>query len=489
MLTLLTGAGRHDCTLQTRRDFLRIGGLGLGGLTLADLLARRAEAANVERRFVTDRSVVFLYLGGGPSQIETFDPKMEAPEEYRSMTGEVRTNIPGVTLGGSFPRLAAMTDRLAIIRCFVHGNANHDSGRSLFNGLTPPKAHWGAVYARLAGTNHPLTGMMSNVFVSPMSLGHAAAEKLAGFYYSGIHDVGGLPASLAPFHPMLAATANRAPAKTGVLADLQLKVTPERLADRRQLLQQLDGLQRRLDNRETPVAGVTQYQQQAHDVLLRGVSQVFDWSKEDPALLERYDTSMFKTPDSCLKRDKNGKAAGHSPTVLGRQMLLARRLCEAGCGFVTVGMNDWDMHANANSFSIPEGMPVMGGAVDKAVSAFLTDLHERGLSDKILLVVTGEMGRTPKISVDKSTNLPGRDHWAGLGALMLAGGGLRMGQVIGASDRTCGKPATEPITPRQLMSTIWHTLFNVGEVRVMPQLPTELARLITDGEPIRELVG
>ena len=219
------------------------------------------------------------------------------------------------------------------------------------------------------------------------------------------------------------------------------------------------------------------------------MSQAFDLSKEDSRVVASYDTSMFQTPAACLNRDKNGKMPAHSQAVLGKQLLLARRLCEAGCGFVTVGMNDWDMHGNSNSYSIPEGMPVMGGAVDKAVAALLTDLKERGLADKVLLVMAGEMGRTPRISVDRGTNLPGRDHWASLGALALAGGGLRMGQVIGASDRTGGNPATEPVTPSHLMATIWHTLFNVGELRLVAGLPNDLAKLVTDGQPIRELIG
>lgn len=488
MLTIASGSGR-DCTGQTRRSFLRVGGLGLGGWLLSDLLALRGRANPSERGFVKDKSIVFLYLGGGPSQIETFDPKMEAPVEYRSMTGEVKTRIPGLTFGGTFPKLAEMADRLTVVRSFVHANANHDSGKSLFGGVNPRKAHWGAVYARLAGTTHPQTGMMSNVFLSPMSMGHTPAEKYAAFYYAGISELGGLPPSCAPFHPSLKADSKAKAPQTGLLADLQIHLPRERLDDRHALLKQLDSLQRRLDRRDDALQGVDQYQQQAHEVLLRGVNQAFDLSREDKRLLERYDTSEFKTPESCLKRDKNGKSPAHSQTVLGKQMLLARRLCEAGCGFITVGMNDWDMHGNPNSYSILEGMPVMGGALDKAVSAFLTDIHERGLSDKVLLVMTGEMGRTPKISTEKTTGLPGRDHWANLGALALAGGGLKMGQVIGASDKTGGKPATTPITPAQLMATVWHSLFDIGELRLASSLPTDLARVVADGQPIRELVG
>lgn len=491
MFTIEFG-GSRDCTGLTRRNFLRVGGLGLGGLTLTDLIGGRSHAS--DRSILRDKSVVFLYLGGGPSQFETFDPKMTAPESIRSMTGETPTRIPGVTFGGTFPRLAAMADRLAIVRSFSHNNSGHDGGQKLFGGSNPANAHWGAIYARMAGATHPTTGMMSNVFVSPMSVGFAAAERYASFYYSGISQTGALPASVAPFQPRVAGAAESgtrpgARPVAGLLSDMQLRIPAQRLNDRNHLVNQLDSLQRQMDIRDDVLQSASQYNRQAMDVLLRGVRQAFDLSREDPRVVDRYDTSRFQTPIQCLNRDRNGKMPAQSQTALGRQMLLARRLCEAGCGFITVGMNDWDMHANNNSFSILEGMPIMGGALDKAVSAFLTDLRERGLEDQVLLVMTGEMGRTPRISAPAETGLPGRDHWGDLGPLVLAGGGYPMGQVIGASDRTGSRPATDPITTSQLQATIWHTLFNLGELRVAQGLPTDLARHMNEIQPIRELVG
>jgi len=163
-------------------------------------------------------------------------------------------------------------------------------------------------------------------------------------------------------------------------------------------------------------------------------------------------------------------------------MLLARRLVERGCGFVTVCDAGWDMHANNNSPKNMEGMKPMGSQVDHAVSAFIDDLHDRGLSDKVLLIVTGEMGRSPRINKNG-----GRDHYADLTPLLLAGGGLKMGQVIGASDRNASKPATDKITPANLFATVMNVLFDTGEARLANDIPANIAKLISDGKPIREL--
>jgi uncharacterized protein (DUF1501 family) len=164
-------------------------------------------------------------------------------------------------------------------------------------------------------------------------------------------------------------------------------------------------------------------------------------------------------------------------------MLLARRLCEAGCGFVTVTTNFvWDFHADENNATVQEGLRYVGAPFDRAVSAFIEDVESRGLGDKILLVACGEMGRSPKINKNG-----GRDHWGGLAPLLLYGGGLKMGQVVGESTRDAAEPKTAPVTPRHLLATIAHTLFDLGKLRVARNLPDEITRL-TELEPIRELI-
>jgi len=171
-----------------------------------------------------------------------------------------------------------------------------------------------------------------------------------------------------------------------------------------------------------------------------------------------------------------------STNLLGKQMLLARRLCEAGCGFVTVSDCGWDMHANNNSPKNMTGLPPLTSQVDHAVAAFIEDLHERGLQDEILLAVTGEMGRTPRRNKNG-----GRDHYANLTTLLLAGGGLKMGQVIGQSDRLASQPATERYTPKNLMATIMGSVLDLGDVRVRPGLG-RVANVLTESDPIPGLL-
>ena len=162
-------------------------------------------------------------------------------------------------------------------------------------------------------------------------------------------------------------------------------------------------------------------------------------------------------------------------------MLMARRLCEAGCGFVTVTSTGWDMHGNA--FGIDDGMPILGPAVDKAASAFIEDCSRKGLSEKILLVITGEFGRTPKIN-----SRGGRDHWGNLCTLAFAGGGLKMGQVVGKSDKLVGQPAEDLVTPNMLLGTVMNTLFDPGQVRLLSSIPDDVKKAVSDSKPIPQLV-
>jgi len=216
------------------------------------------------------------------------------------------------------------------------------------------------------------------------------------------------------------------------------------------------------------------FRQQAYDVITRGVVKAFDLRQENPRTLARYDTSsLFRAADIQKWYDMR-----RSSNLLGQQLLLARRLCEAGCGFVTVSDCGWDMHANGNSPKNMTGMFPLTRQVDHAVAAFVEDVHQRGLSDKILLVITGEMGRTPRRNRDG-----GRDHYPNLTTLAFAGGGLKMGQVIGQSDRTASNPSSERYTPRHLLATIMHTLLETGEVRVRPDLG-RVGQVITETEPI-----
>src|SRR6185436_17942762 len=447
-----------------RREFLRVGGLTLGGLTLADL-ARAADVENV----LTGKSVVFLFMHGGPPQIDLFDPKMGAPSEIRSVTGEVKTSLPGVTYGAAFPHLAKLAHKTAVVRSFVTGDGNHDIKPLVCRdtyGANP-----GSIFSRVAGSNHPKTGVPTNIALFPRSVNPEAqgANKNFGDFL----NPGRFGSAHAPFEPGGGGQLQK---------DMTLAISKDRLDDRKELLQRLDDLQRAFDSQAGGDAA-DPFREQAFSVLLAGISKAFDLSNESPALIERYDTSKLIAADHVSAKWKNRKNYLDHIHSLGRQMLLARKLCEAGCGFVTVTTNFvWDFHADENNATVEEGLRYVGSPFDRAVSAFIEDVESRGLSDKILLIACGEMGRSPKLNKNG-----GRDHWGGLAPLLLHGGGLKMGQVIGESTRDAAQPNTTPITAHNLMATIAHTLFDLGRLRVARGLPDEITRL-TESEPIRELI-
>ena len=465
MLTLVD----RDTSLS-RRAFLRIGGaaaIGAGGLTLADLAAWRARAEDLPG-LLTGKSVIFLFLHGGPSQFETFDPKMTAPDGIRSVTGELPTRVPGITFGRSFPGLARLADRLTIVRSYVPGDANHDIkplvGRDTFG------ANLGAVYSRVAGPNHPATGIPTNVALFPRSVDPTTGEAISAF---GRFTATGLLSSAdAPFDP----------SQNGPDSGLKLVIPRDRFDDRRLLHARLDELARRLDH--APAAeGVDRLRDQAYRLVTGGLAEAFDLGREDPRLVARYDTAPLVRPDAISRTWKNYNHYVDNAKALGKLLLLARRLCERGAGFVTVTTSFvWDMHADENNAPMVEGMRYMGPPLDHALSALIEDLHARGLSDKVLVVACGEMGRTPRINAKG-----GRDHWGKLGPLVLSGGGLPMGRVIGRSNRDGSEPQSEPITPRNLIATILRTLFDVGQLRLVPNLPREYAQVMAGWESITGL--
>jgi len=440
----------------------------MAGLSLPQLLATQAQAAK-RGGYLRDRSVVLLFLSGGPSHIEFFDPKMTAPTEIRSITGEVQTTTPGVTFGGTFGKLAAMTDQISVVRSYGSKNGGHTYGK-VAAGNNPLEATMSAIYAKVAGTNAS-SGMPNNVLVLPEAVEEGL--KLGNNFESGalptLTQAGSLGKTYAAFDP-----SGGGPLKEA----MEMRLSAERLGDRRSLLTQLDAMRRQAEKSEL-FDRVDKYQSQAFEMITRGIADAFDLSREDPRTVERYDTSgVFHGPD--LQRFYDMRRASN---LLGRQMLLARRLCEAGCGFVTVSDCGWDMHANNNSPKGMTGMWPMGNQVDHAVSTFIQDVKERGLSENILLVVTGEMGRTPRINKGG-----GRDHYGELTPLLFAGGGLNMGQVVGQSDGQAGRAVSDAYTPKEMLSTIMHSLFDVGQLRLDTSLPRDLAQVITSGNPINGLI-
>jgi uncharacterized protein (DUF1501 family) len=448
---------------SSRRAFLQIGSLALGGLTLQQLLAAKALAAE-QKRPVKDKSVIFLFLHGGPSQFETFDPKMDAPAEIRSTTGEIPTKLAGITFGSTFDKLASLNDKFSIVRSFRTGDGNHDIKPVV--GKATMGANMGSLYARVAGTNHPASGMPLNCALVPRAVDAEAGAMVDPF---GKFDSVGTLGSATRVHPRR---------RRLVQKNLELAIARDRVDDRRNLLAGLDSLKRGVD--QGTLEGVDKFQQQALTTILGGVAQAFDISKEDPKTIARYDTAPLVRPDQISRKWNNYPRYVDNAKTLGKLLLLARRLCEAGCGFVTVTTNFvWDMHSDVNNAGCEEGMSYMGVPLDHALSAFIEDTQARGLDDKILLVACGEMGRTPRLNKGG-----GRDHWGGLASLLLYGGGLKMGQVIGQSTRDGGEPQSEPIGIDNLLATIMGTLLDLGQVRLMSSLPNELVRTLTGGTPI-----
>jgi len=405
MLTVDFKRRSGNCEGNSRRDFLKIGGLGMGGLGLGGLMQARADAAQ-SGQTVKDTSVVWLWLGGGPTHVETFDPKMTAPAEYRSVSGEVKTNLPGVSLGGHFQQMAKIADKMAFVRSFAHTNSGHGGGthflmtgydnRNIDNGGLPSRPSIGSITAKVRGANHPRTGMPTYV-------------RLSGIAADGPAWLG---TAFAPFDSNGDARKNMA-----------MRLDGSRIDDRRGLLKGFDNLRRDSD-RTGVMDGLDAFERQAFNLVMGKAPQAFDLKREDPRVVAKYGGG------------------------LGQQMLMARRLCEAGCGFVTIQYGGWDMHSK-----IETSMNRRGPEVDRAVSAFVDDLTQRGLDENVLLVVSGEFGRTPRINRNA-----GRDHWAPLSTLALAGGGLNMGQTIGESDAKVSRPQTDPIGPQDLMATIFHVL-------------------------------
>ncbi len=500
MLQLITN--KHSpaglmCDGLRRRDVLRIGTLGLTGLALPDLLRMSASAAT-GNSYVKDKAVVLLFLAGGPSQLETFDPKPHGPGSSTSIAGHIGTKIPGVRFASYLPQLAQLADRLSVVRTFQTNHAEHNGAHkqiltadlTIKDGKPIKEPGLGSLYARVAGAVSA-TGMPRQALIPPTTRYLDVKAGFAGAYDSVVE--GSQPAWLgqayAPFETKVEMAEGKPRAKKSqdeivnpLLDDLKLRLPDARLDNRLSLLGQLDRLNRRIES--GVLDDVDQYRQQALD-LLRGdaIRQALDLSLEDPRTLAAYDTEHFRNY-RCRDNstfDRQGPSIGIS---LGRQLLLARRLCEAGCGFVSLIHANWDFHARKGIPNIPEGMSVLAPPLDHAVSAFLRDVEQRGLSDKILLVITGEFGRTPKLD----DNL-GRHHWPNLCPLVFAGGGLNHGQVIGRSDQRGGRPDGDPVSIDDLHATIMHYFFNVGQMRLDTSLPRKIQQRAQRGKPIDALFG
>ncbi|MBP88391.1 MAG: hypothetical protein CMJ64_17030 [Planctomycetaceae bacterium] len=453
---------------ETRRRFLKSSLLAGGaGLSLADVLRLRAENADA----ASDTAVIQVWLGGGPSQFETFDPKPDTPEEIRGPYSPIATKWPGVLFCEKLPKTAQVVDRAAIIRTVTHTTNGHFVGAHWCstgyigenNRASRPSA--GSIVSRFK--NAAKTGLPPYVLLSE--------EQTRNLEIGEVMGAGHLGARHQPFtvlqdsfqHEFDDARLQRATASLQLADD----ITVQRVGDRRSLLAKVDRLARDIDSSGN-IDGLDEFNRAALNMVTSGKARkAFDLTRESEATLKLYGSHRW-----------------------GKMALLARRLVESGVSFVTINTAPdslcWDWHLNIVNDDRPadgsngpsRGMDISGPRLDQMLSALITDIYQRGLDKKVLLVVWGEFGRTPRVN-----KTGGRDHWGSLMSILVSGGALKVNQVIGTSSSKGEVPATRPVGPTDVLATMYrhlgidtrqHTLTPQG--RPVPILP--------DGEPIRELI-
>jgi uncharacterized protein DUF1501 len=454
----------------SRRRLLQLGGAGLLNLSLPGLVAARMDEGRSAG--AADKACIFLLLCGGPSHLDTWDLKPSAPAEVRGPYQPIATTVPGMRISELHPRLAMLADRFALVRSMTHPGpiSNHfDAMHNLLSGVAGAPAdapYIGSVLAKLRPSRRSIASYVwlikcvgDPVFCAP-NIGTGG--------YLG-----------APYAPLFVGSAENNPSMPGFKPPAELlapaDLTPQRMQDRGRLLETLEG-----DDR----AAANQWQDLQHRAFeLAGSSETlraFDMEREDPKVRDRY---------------------GRHP--LGQNLLLARRLVEAGVGFVTVNgwtgkapddklggppSSSWDMHGSNMGMGSAFGSGSYGMGwclprLDEALSALLSDLDDRGLLERTLVVALGEFGRTPNII---NGQYPGRQHWPACWSAILAGGGVRGGQVYGETDKTGSSVKDRPVRPQDLTATIYHAL---GMPRD-PRLTRDgVSQPLTTGEPVLDLFG
>lgn len=446
MLAIPGSAGRL-CDGLTRRDMLRIGALGLGGLSLPQLL-QAEQQAGVRN---SHKAVIMIYMAGAPSHQDMYDLKMDAPPEIRGEFRPIDTSVPGLQICEHLPRLARVMDKCVPLRS-VYGSpsGDHDSficytGRTVQN---QPAGGWpslGAVVSRLQG---PVNASVPPFFGLAPNAGHPP--------YGSPGHPGFLGVSHAAFRPS-------GPARD----DMVLQgLTLDRLGDRRSLLAGLDRFRRETDSTGM-MEGLDSLNRQAMEILTSSrLVEALDLSKENPAVRERYG-----------KGDPKNFGDG-APRNL-EHFLLARRLVEAGARVVTLNFGRWDFHSDNFNGMKNTHLPQF----DQGLATLIEDLYERGLDKDVTVVAWGEFGRTPRINADA-----GRDHWPQVGGALLAGGGLRTGQVIGATDRLGAAIADRPVHFGEVFATLYKNLGLDPHAFALRDLAGRPQPLVDHWKPLPELV-
>jgi len=443
-----------------RREFLQIGSLAMGGLSLTDVLARRAQAHSPHPQ----TSVILLYCHGGPSQLETYDLKPHAPSEYRSVFSPIATRVPGMDICELFPRQAMLADKFSLVRSLHHEMSSHsDGGIEVLTGKTPVKPD----PTSTSKSDHPDLGSIAskvrgmNARAIPPYVAIPNKLYMTRPQYAGLHH--------APFEVGDPSSADYKPPQLNVVAGRN----DSGLQDRRALLGQLDTFRREADQ-QGPLLANDKFRDLAFRMLTSPeTAAAFDIGKEDDALRDRYGRNIW-----------------------GQGCLLARRLAEAGTAVISLYVNtpksgpeftNWDDHI------MNAGRPGHFGGfmrtrlpyLDQSLSTLIEDIHERGLDRQIMVVVMGEFGRTPRLS--HNAQGIGRNHWPQAYTALVSGGGLKMGQVVGATNSKAEYPTERPYTPQDLLATIYRHL-GIDRRQTLKDYTGRPIHILNEGEPIRELI-
>ena len=426
------GFGRsHNCEGTNRREFIRVGSLGLAGLTLPTLL--QANAASAKKKEPVDNlSVIFMWMQGGPSHIDTFDPKPNAPSDIRGEFSVIPTNIPGVQISEHLPMMAKNLDKYSIIRSGYSYNGSHGVADAYmltgwrFNPSTVYPTY-GAVMSRELGYRN---GMPPYV-----QLGNSIDQRFGG----------GLPGYAGSEHnPFII---QEDPSKADFSIDgvsLPNGLSSSRFSRRERMLQKLDNWQKKIETKGNDVGAMNSFYDKAFSMVTSpAAKRAFDLSQEPVKVRERYGMNKF-----------------------GQSCLLARRLVESGVRFINVTMGGWDTHANNFKTLKDRNLPT----IDQSWSALLEDLQTRGMLEKTMVIWLGDFGRTPKIN-----SAAGRDHWAGSTVFCMGGGGMKVGSVIGKSDANAEQPVTPPIQIEDIAATLYTIL----------GIPLDKHYVAPDGRPFR----
>ncbi len=458
--------------LHSRRNFMKVGLQGIAGLSVPMLLRQRSEAVAAGRPSARKKSVILLWMAGGPSHIDTWDPKPDRPLQNRGPFGVINTRVPGVILCEHLPKQAAMFDKFTVIRSVDAQFSNHEPNKVFQTGnlraetrTNPEAVHYPAIGSVVAKHHGPNDPAMPAYVAFTKGRSHIAFSGYLGRQYD----------------PFLGADASRLPVvdlvgnDTGVMSQANLFNLPTGLThatihERRRLMERFDSLRSQFDHSGNMDA-MDRYHQQAIDLLVgQKARDAFDLSREPAAIRNRYGKNVW-----C------------------QQALLARRIVEAGASFVTIDLSyhtasgTWDTHGdNIPPYGgIKNGLGPLLPLFDHLLSTLVSDLDQRGMLEDVLVIAMGEFGRTPLIGTQDSTD--GRNHWPVVMSMTLAGGSFQHGQVIGATERDGGHIKARAVTPGDLAATIYYHMGVPVDTHYLD--PTGRPRpVVENGAPLRELM-